>query len=66
MDVLKKLNKTSDAYQKSLKDPNWKVGKKKDLEDFARGSQQSGNGDVVKFVGGIADKVKRAWGELKK
>lgn len=64
MSDLKNLNSAAEQARKRLQDPDWRVGKKKDLEDFSRGATQSGSGEIGKAVSGGVNRVKKAWKAL--
>lgn len=57
MDLLKKLNLTSDAYEKAAPSKktkqNWSIGPQKDVTDFAKGADEPGS-------------LKEAWNNIKK
>lgn len=65
-----KLNDVANTYNK-MRDPDWRVGKKKDVDAFSKGFNSPGTLKAAEpegpgMLSTLGDKLKRAWGEIKK
>lgn len=59
-DPKKKLNLIVSEYQKQIKDPNWKIGKQKDLDAFSKGAQESGVEEFKNGLTTLGAKIKKS------